>query len=136
MSGSRWFFAMVAGLLVGVACTDDPNTPTGGGARPGVAILHLTTPNADDGAVLFEVSGVPIDSAVAMNSSLRLFTRRVDGSTMVGALAGGVATGPVVRLYVADVVAAARSTVRVLEVADRQDALRSSLTGYVLALIP
>src|SRR5687767_11883497 len=136
MSGSRWIFAIVAGLLVGASCTDDPNTPTGDGARPGVAILHLTTPNADDGAVFFEVSGAPIDSAVAMSSSLRLFTRRVGGSTVVAALAGAVATGPVVRLYVADVVAAAGSTVRVLEVADRQDALRSTLTGYALALIP
>lgn len=136
MSTARSIFAMVAALSAGAACTDDLNTPTGGGARPGVVILHLATPNADDGAVLFEVSGAAIDSAVAINASLRLFTRRVGDSTVVGALAGAVATGAVVRLYVADVVAAAASTVRVLEVADRQDALRSSLTGYALAVIP
>lgn len=133
MSHSRWIFAMVA---LSAACTDNPNTPTGGRARPGVVILHLATPNADDGAVLFEVSGAPIDSAVAIDASLRLFTRRVGDSTVVGALAGAVATGAVVRLYVADVVAAAGSTIRVLEVADRRDALRSSLTGYALAVIP
>ena len=136
MSSSRWIFVIAAALSAGAACTDDPNTPTGGGARPGVVILHLATPNADDGAVLFEVSGAPIDSAVAIDASLRLFTRRVGDSTVIGALAGAVATGAVVRLYVADIVAAAGATVRVLEVADRQDALRSSLTGYALAVIP
>ena len=133
MSHSRWTFALLA---LSAACTDAPNTPTGGGARPGVVILHLVTPNVDDGAVLFEVSGAPIDSAVAIDASLRLFTRRVGDSTVVGAVVGAVATGAVVRLYVADVVAAAGSTIRVLEVADRQDALRSSLTGYALAVIP
>jgi hypothetical protein len=133
MSGSRWIFAMVAALLVAVACSDDS---TGAAARVGTLSLRLTTPHADDGAMLFEVSGPPIDSASAVNGSLRLFTRRVDGSTVVGAVVGALANGAAVTLHVPDVGASAGYTANVVEVADRQDALRASLAGYALTVVP
>jgi len=133
MSVSRWIFAMVAALSVGAACSDDS---TGGAPRAGTLVVRLTTPHADDGAMTFEVSGPSIDSAMAVNGSLRLFTRRVGGSTVVGAVVGALANGAVVTLYVPDVGAAAGYTARVLEVADRQDALRTSLAGYALTVAP
>jgi len=132
MSRSRWIFVMVAALVVGAACSDDP---TGGGTQAGTVTLRLTTPHADDGAVLFEVSGPPIDTAIAVNASLRLFTRRTSGSTIVGVVVGVVANGAVVTLQVPDA-GAPGYTARVLEVADRQNALRSSLTGYALTVGP
>ena len=55
---------------------------------------------------------------------------------MVGAVVGNLANGAVVTLHVPDVGAAARYTANVLEVADRQDALRTSLTGYALTAAP
>jgi len=124
---------MVAVLSVAAACSDDS---TGAAARAGTLRLTLTTPHADDGAMTFEVSGPPIDNAMAGNATLRLFTRRVNRSTVVGAVMGGLANGAVVTLQVPDVAAAAKYTVRVLEVADRQDALRASLTGYALTVGP
>jgi len=133
MSRSRWIFAMVAALVAGTACSDNP---TSGSARAGTLTLRLTTPHADDGAMTFEVSGAPIDGATAVDASLRLFTRRVDGSTMVGAVVGNFANGAVVTLHVPDMGAAARYTATVLEVADRQDALRASLAGYALTVAP
>jgi hypothetical protein len=86
--------------------------------------------------MLFEVSGPAIDSALATNPSLRLFAQRVDGSRVVGVVMGAVAPGAVVALRVPDVGAAGQYTARVLEVADRQDALRASLTGYALTVSP
>lgn len=133
MTGSRWIFAMMVALSVGTACSDDPTVSV---AQPGTVVLNLTTPHPDDGAVLFEVSGPPIDSAIAVNASLRLFTRRVGGSTLLGALVGPIRTGTVVTLYVPDVAANGGHTARLLEVADRQDTLRSSLTGYALTVTP
>jgi hypothetical protein len=96
--------------------------------------VRLTTAHADDGAVLFELSGPPIDSVVAVNASLRLFTRRANDSTIVGAVVGVVANGAVVILQVPDVGAAARYTARIVEVADRDNVLRASLTGYALTV--
>ncbi len=133
MRRARWIFAMVATLSVGAACSDDP---TGGTVPPGTLTLRLTTPHADDGAMVFDVSGPPIDSALAGNASLRLFTRRAGSSTVVGAVVGALANGAVVTLQVPDVGAAAAYTAQVVEVADRQNALRASLAGYALTVAP
>lgn len=131
MRGSRWTFAMVAALLGAAACSDDSNGPA---PQAGTLTLTLTTPQLDDGAMTFEVSGPAIDTALAVDASLRLFTRRVNGSTIVGAVVGALGNGAVVTLQVPDLGAAARYTARVLEVADRQDALRTSLQGYTLTV--
>ena len=132
MSRSRWIFVMVAALSVGAACSDDPV----GGAQAGALVVRLTTPHADDGAVMFEVSGPAIDTAIVVNASLRLFTRRASSSTIVAVVVGAVGSGAVVTLQVPDVGAVAGYTARVLEVADRQSALRASLTGYALTVGP
>ena len=133
MSGSRWTFAMVAALSLGAGCSDEP---TSGAEQPGAVILRLTTPHADDGALVFTVSGPPIDSAAAANASLLLFTRRTGGSTLVGVVVGAVANGAVVTLQVPDVRVAAAYTARVTEAADRENALRPSLAGYALTVSP
>ena len=133
MTRSRWIFVMVTALSVGAACSDDP---TGSGARAGTVILRLTTPHADDGAMTFEVSGPPIDSATAADASLRLFTRRSNSTTIVGVVVGAVTNGDVVALQVPDVGAASGYTARVLEVADRENVLRASVTGYALTAMP
>src|SRR5256885_16074224 len=90
MSRSRWIFAMVAALVAGTGCSDNP---TGGNARAGALTLRLTTPHADDGAMTFQVSGPPIDSATVANASIRLFTRRESGSTVIGAGGGALDNG-------------------------------------------
>lgn len=130
MSRLRWMFAMTAAAVVGAACSD---VPTGRATGAGTLTVRLTTPHADDGAVAFEVSGPSIDAVGAVNGSLRLFTRRV-GATVVGVVIGAVARGAVVTLQVPDVGAAADYTARVVEVADRQNALRASLSGYALTV--
>jgi len=131
MNSSRWVLAILAMPLLGVACSNDV---TGGGPQAGSLTLRLTTPHADDGAMTFQVSGPAIDNATAANASLRLFTRREGGSTVVGAVVGALANGALITLRVPDVGAAARYSATVLEVADRQDALRTSLTGYALTV--
>jgi hypothetical protein len=133
MNSTGWVVALVAVLSLATACSDDS---TGSGARAGTLTLRLSTPHADDGAVMFEVSGPPIDSAIAVTASLRLFTRRAGGSTIVGVAVGVVTNGALVTLQVPDVGAAPGYTARVLEVADRQNALRVSLTGYALTVTP
>lgn len=81
----------------------------------------------------FQVDG-PVDNVSAANGSLRLFTRRVDGSTVVGVVIGPLANGAIIMLHVPDVSAAEAYTASVREVADLDDALRASLVGYVLTV--
>lgn len=119
--------AIAAALLVSAACTDEPTNP---GSGSGTLTVQLTTPNGDDEALSFEISG-PVDS-VSAAGSLQLFTRRLDGSTVLGAVIGPLDNGAIVTLHVPDASAVAVYRVTVLEVADHEDALRSSLAGYAL----
>jgi len=130
MTRAIWILAMAA-LFVSVACSDQP---TNAGSERTLT-LRLTTPHPDDGALTFQLSGPVIDSVSAANGSLQLFTRRVDGATIVGAVVGPLADGAIVTLHVPDVGAAAGYTATVLEVADRADAVRASLAGYALNVI-
>ena len=128
MNRLRGTFTIMAALLVGASCSDDAVT----GAQASTVILHLTTPHADDGAVLFAVSGPPIDSATADNGRLRLFTRRSGETTIIGALIGVVRNGAEVTLHVRDAGSPFAYTAQIVEVADRANALRGSLAGYAL----
>jgi hypothetical protein len=126
--------ALLVALSAGVACSDDPiGAPP---QRTGTLTLLLTTPHTDDGAVMFEVSGPPVDSVLAANTSLRLFTRRADGSTVVGVAVGVVTGDALVMLHVPDTTRAAEYTARLLDVADRGNVLRASLAGYALSVMP
>lgn len=131
MTRSRRFLALVAVLCLWTACSEEPITAPTAGAL----FLHLATPHADDGAVIFVITGPSIDSATVDKSSLRLFTRRSDG-TLAGIVVGAVDAGPIVRLHVPDVDAAAGYRAQVIEVADRQDALRASLVEYAMTVTP
>ena len=121
---------VAAAMLLASACASDP---TGGEEPARTGLLRLTSPNIDDGALLFTLSGPPVDSLTTTNTSLRLFTRRESDSTLVAALVGPVGSGAVVTLHGAsepdDYVA------RVLEVADRRNFLRETLIGYALTVI-
>jgi hypothetical protein len=125
--------AMSAVLLTSAACDDDP---AGIAPLAGAVTLQLTTPHVDDGALLFDVTGPPIDSVTAASSSLSVFTRTVDDSVLVGLVAGGVVSGPLVVLHVRDISAAAAYSARIAEVADHESALRASLAGYTLSVTP
>ena len=131
MNCARILFALA--VVLGAACAGD-STGSGAPAGRGTLIVRLTTPHTDDGAILFELSGPRIDSVVTVNASLQSFTRRANDSTIVGAVIGVVVNGAVVTLQVPDVNASALYTVRIVEVADRENVLRTSLTGYALTV--
>mgnify|MGYP003575896336 CR=1 FL=1 len=136
MMGQRRIGAMVSVLavLAVAACTDDSGV--GMPPHPGTLTARLITPHDDDGAFTFELTGPTVESPTAADGSLRLFVRRVDASTVRGAVIGTLTDGAVVTLHIPDVGAAADYSARVLEVADRGNALRSSLAGYALVLEP
>jgi len=128
MTRARWMFVLVAALFA--ACADQP-TSVGPGA--GRLVVRLTTPHSDDGAMTFQVNGPAIEGA-SVNGSLQLFTRRVNDSTLVGAVIGTLANGAVITIDVPDGSVAAAYTATLREVADREDALRASLAGYALTV--
>ena len=129
----RILFALAAVVIAAACAADSTGSGVGGPAERGTLIVRLITPHTDDGAILFELNG-PIDSVVAVNASLQSFTRRANDSTIVGAVIGVVVNGAVVTLQVPDINASARYAARIVEVADRENVLRASLTGYALTV--
>ena len=100
----------------------------------GTLVMSLTTPNADDGAILFSLSGAAIDNPAAVAAS-DVFFFRATGSTSINAVVvGDISAGALVSFDVPDVGAASSYSTTITEVADRNNALRTSLSGYVLSI--
>ncbi len=132
--------AAAVALAVGLACGGDGGGGGNGGTTgptvpvPGTLVVSLTTPNSDDGAILFSISGGGISAPTAVASSDLLFFRATGTSSLNAVVVGNIAAGPVLRFGVPDVGQVSSYTASITEVADRNNALRTSLSGYVLSI--
>ena len=93
------------------------------------------TPNTDDGAILLELRGPDIHALAATNSSLQVFSD-TSSAPIRTVVAGSLSAGALLTFHVPDVGAAASYTATIVDVADRQNKLRSGLTGYTLVVAP
>ncbi|KPK59517.1 MAG: hypothetical protein AMS21_09905 [Gemmatimonas sp. SG8_38_2] len=121
---------LALGLVAGIACSDD-ETPAGPTA--GTLSVTLATPNMDDGAILFEVTGPDIVAVTVTVPELYTHVGR-DGSTLTIVVVGDIASGLLVGFDVPDVGAVASYGATVLQVADRTNAPRGALSGYNLTV--
>lgn len=133
MNRRRRNLLLAAVLMLGAACSTEPVAVRA--PEPGILTLRFTTPHSDDGALLFELRGPAIGTATATGGGLQLFTRSADATTLVGAVVGNLATGGIVRFPVPDVATVQDYTVRLIEVADRQNLLRAGLANYALEVL-
>lgn len=113
-----------------------PTQPTAPAAVPGTLTARLATPNADDGAILVEISGPAPLADLATPVQAAVVHSRASGNTAHVAVFGSLAAGALVRFSVPDINAAAQYSARVTEVSDRANALRASLTGYQITIAP
>ena len=124
--------ALVA-LLVGVsACGGgDDGSPSGPVAGP--LRVVVTSPNTDDGAVMFQVTGV-VDSVV-VPAGLTLY-QSVPGPNVIRAIVtGNISSGSnLLTLYVADVSKASSITTQVLQVAARVTYAQRPAGAYSLTV--
>lgn len=131
MTARRVLFAVgvVAGAVVLSTCGSDPQEPT-----PGWANITLTTANADDGGIVFTISGPAVDS---VRSAFRnVFTRR-ESATQVRALVIGTLRdrAVVAQVLVPDMGNLSGYSATVTEVAARAPSLtQRSVAGYTLTL--
>ncbi len=122
--------ALVAALVVAAGCgSDSGGGPTGPVAGP--LRVVITTPNTDDGAVMFQVTGV-VDSVVAP-AGLTLY-QSIPGPNVVRAIVtGDIATGSnLLTLYVADVSKASSITTQLLQVAAKVTYAQRAVGTYSL----
>lgn len=120
-----------------VACGG--STPTGASPTPppytvraGVLTVELTTPNTNDGAIQFAVSGPAIDSVRAIG--LDGTTALLDGQAQT-IVTGPVGTGALAHVYVADVNRATEYRAWVVAAAARGTYQLQDLASYRVVLV-
>jgi hypothetical protein len=123
---ARWLLLAALALA---GCSDGAVAPFGGALN-----LNLTTPNTDDGAVLFTLSGASVDSVVPVND--QVFFARSDPRTLQVIVTGSLQNGTIARIYVPDIRLAGRYTASVQQVAARGSYLQRDAAPYSLTVIP
>lgn len=115
-------------------------TSCGGGSdgghdpEPGPLTLTLNTPNADDGAILFKVTGGVVDSISAGVMVEDGSYAAVTGGTRV-VVAGNITDGVLAHIWVPDVADAGNYAVTVEQVSIRTAPYtQRTLTGYSIAV--
>jgi hypothetical protein len=133
----RHAVAAVAALFLmacGGATPTGPDTPKPQpvGATAGVLTLELTTPNTNDGAVQFAVSGPAIDSVRAVGYDG--LTSELAGQAQV-IVTGAVGAGTVARVYVHDIAKATEYRAWVVAAAVRSNYQLQDVANYRATLV-
>lgn len=118
----------LVGSLAGCGSSDG----NGGAAVPGTLTLTLTTPHANDGAILFTVNGV-VDS-VSGKPMVQSGSYLIHPTFTKIVIAGDITSGPVATLYVPDVKTAASYKVTVNQAAVRTTFAQQTIGGYSIAV--
>jgi hypothetical protein len=126
---------MIAG---GIGCGDNATAPTAPPPPPpplpGSAVVSLTTPNADDGAVMVTLQGPDLSTIQASSTAYVLYSRVSSAAEARVILVGNVSAGPLFTFKLGAGQALSAYTASVQQVATRGDALRTSTTGYQLTV--
>ena len=118
-------------IMAGVwsaACSQEPSAPIAATLE-----VRLTSPSQNDGAVLFTISGGPIDSVDAMGHAV--FTARIEDNKTRIIVAGDLASGAIARIHVGDSRDVTHYSAILHQVAARSYAQRD-VASYDLSLAP
>jgi hypothetical protein len=120
---------LLAGLFALGACSHDISGSTGG-----TLTVNLASPNRDDGAVLFTVSGGPIDSVASPGH--QIYAARLDSNTLRLIVTGDIVSGTIATIYLADMHLASSYSATVNQVAARGSYVQHDAASYTLTLAP
>jgi hypothetical protein len=124
-------------LLGALGCGGDAHSPTEPtGPIPGVLKVSLVTPNADDGAVLFTISGAPVASIETPSPSYHVYAALPDTNTARVLVTGDLAAGAVALIHVADTRRAAAYHATIAQAASRATFAQRTLSGYSFTVAP
>lgn len=127
---NRWMKCAALMLVLGtVACEDTVAPP-----EPGTALINLTTTANDAGAVLITLTGPGITDVKPANSSYDVFWRLAAENEMRVIVLGSIAPGPLLIVQVGDVGRLESYTSELIDVADRNGALKATGAGYALSM--
>jgi len=129
------FVALVLVTALGVTCKDEgPSAVTPPGANPTSLVVGLTTPNADDGALMVTVRGPGMATVVSSSASYLAFSNLAVPNQARVIVVGDLKAGAVFTIAVSGANPLSDYSVSLEQVASRTDALRGSLSGYKVTL--
>jgi hypothetical protein len=119
--------ALVLAALLTAACSSGDSS----GPVAGTLQVTLTSPNTDDGAVMFQVNG-EVDSA-SVPAGLTLYQSAPSATLMRGIVTGPVTSGStMLTLHVPDVAKASSYSAQVLQVSTTGTYALRAVGGYTL----
>ena len=129
ISDVRWALGALVGLLLLPACSGEPVGPAAG-----ILNLSLASPQGDEGAVLFTVTGGPLDTVEAVGHGL--YSARIDANTLRVVVTGDLSAGIIARIRIPDERQASDYTAIVSQVALGSSYTQRDPAGYAIALAP
>jgi hypothetical protein len=120
--------AFILAVLL-ASCSSGSNGPTSGSLN-----VQFGSLQGDEGAVLFTVSGGPIESVEAVNGAV--YTAQIDPNTTRVIVAGSLSSGPIARVRIADMSNAPQYSARLDQVAVRSSYAARDPGLYSLTLAP
>lgn len=130
-----WIAASV--VAVTMSCGGDgdeitvPSTPS---ADPGFVNVSLSTPNSNDGAIMFTLAGGVIDSLTPAGGTL--FSASTGTNRFRAIVAGTITDGTVLRFWMPDRRNIASYTATLEQAAARSTYEQQGLSGYSLSIVP
>ena len=129
------FVALVLVTALGVTCKDEgPPAVTPPGTNPTSLVVGLTTPNADDGALMVTVRGPGMATVVSSSPSYLVFSNLAVQNQAKVIAVGDLRAGAVFTVTVAGANPLSDYTITLDQVASRTDALRANLAAYKVTL--
>jgi len=131
MNAIRRFIAATAIVaLAGLAECKVEASPT----TPGTVTVSFHSPNSDDGAALFTVTGPGIRDAQAASSTYKVYWRVVAATEVRFLVVGNLNNGVLATMTIDDLSKVGQYEGSLLEVSSRTDAVRSSMSGYSISI--
>jgi hypothetical protein len=106
----------------------------GTGPTSGILNVKLSSLRGDDGAVLFTITGGPVESVEAVSSMVH--SAQVDANTLRVVITGNLSAGAIARVRIADLTQASHYSAAVNQVAARSTYVQRDPGQYSITLAP
>jgi len=106
----------------------------GTGPTSGILNVELSSLRGDDGAVLFTITGGPVESVEAVSGLVH--SAQIDANTLRVVITGNLSAGAIARVRIADLTQASRYSAAVNQVAARSTYVQRDPGQYSITLVP
>ena len=128
-----WITAAVVAVTMSCGGDGDEITSTPS-MDPGFVNVSLSTPNSNDGAIMFTLAGGVIDSLTPAGGTL--FSASTGTNQFRAIVAGTITDGTVLRFWMPDRRNIASYTATLEQAAARSTYEQQGLSGYSLSIVP